>query len=286
MKILVFGGKGWIGTQLCDLMSGDPDLEIIHAESRADDELRTELEILDTEPDRIVCLLGRTSGPGCNSIDYLEQKGKLIENLRDNLFAPLVLANIATKYDIHFTYLGTGCIFNGGYDIGGFVEDDLPNYFGSSYSTVKGFTDRIMHMFDNSVLNIRIRMPVSADLNPRSLITKLLSYKKICSTDNSITVLPEMLPIMIDLIKRGTTSTINLTNPGTISHNEILEMAREIINPYHTWENFTEEEQSKILASSRSNNYLNTDKLQQMYPCVLPVESAIRKVLTTISNQS
>ena len=56
---------------------------------------------------------------------------------------------------IHLTYLGTGCIFDYdethpfGQEVNGFKESDVPNYFDSSYSVVKGFTDRIMHMFEN-----------------------------------------------------------------------------------------------------------------------------------------
>ena len=50
-----------------------------------------------------------------------------------------------------------------------FDEEDVPNYFGSSYSVVKGYTDRAMHQYDN-VLNVRMRMPVSYEKNPRNLI--------------------------------------------------------------------------------------------------------------------
>ena len=41
-----------------------------------------------------------------------------------------MLAMICNKENIHFTYLGTGCIFD--YDdkhISGFKEDDVPNFF-------------------------------------------------------------------------------------------------------------------------------------------------------------
>ena len=36
----------------------------------------------------------------------------------------------------------------------GFLESDKPNFFGSSYSTVKGFTDQLMHLFNDNVLNL------------------------------------------------------------------------------------------------------------------------------------
>ena len=45
-----------------------------------------------------------------------------------------------------------------------------------------------------------------------------------------MTVLPTLLPIMLDMALNGETGTYNLSNPGLISHNEILEMYKEIID--------------------------------------------------------
>ena len=47
------------------------------------------------------------------------------------------------------------------------------------------------------------------------------------------------------MMKKNITGTINFTNPGLISHNEILEMYKEIVDNNFTWTNFTKEEQSK-----------------------------------------
>ena len=49
-----------------------------------------------------------------------------------------------------------------------------------------------------------------------------------------MTVLPDFYPIMIDLMSKNYTGTLNLTNRGLISHNEILEMYKEIVNPSFT----------------------------------------------------
>ena len=57
------------------------------------------------------------------------------------------------------------------------------------------------------------------------------------------------------------TGTYNMTNPGYINHNEILNLYKIIVHPNYIWKNFTEEEQNKILLSKRSNNILNTIKL-------------------------
>lgn len=280
MKWLIFGGTGWIGNIMRNYLIQQNEI-IINAESRADIEIDVENELLKIKPDRVVSLIGRTTGPEFNSIDYLEQKGKLVENIRDNLYGPLVLANLCKKYSIHLTYLGTGCIFNGtkGDSNNGYTENAKPNFFGSSYSIVKGFTDRIMHFFDNDVLNVRIRMPITADCNPRNFITKILTYKKICSIPNSMSVLPELLPIMIDMAKNKITGTINLVNPGLISHNEILEMIKEIINPHLQWDNFSIDDMNKIILAERSNNLLDTSKLQNMYPTILPIKESVRNII-------
>lgn len=278
MKWLIFG-KGWISDQLCDILKQQNE-EVIYAKSRADNEKDVEAELAQINPDRVVSLIGRTHGPGFTTIDYLEQKGKLVENVRDNLYGPLVLAFVCKKHNMHLSYLGTGCIFNGYKpETNGYLEDDIPDFSGSGYSTVKSFTDRLMHFFDDSVLNCRIRMPVDASNSGRNFITKIMTYKKICSQPNSISVLPELLPFMIDMAKNKQVGTINLVNPEKITHNEILEMVKEIYDPNFTWENFTLEEQDQILLAGRSNNLLNTDKLQKLYPQVMTSRESVRKII-------
>ena len=135
-----------------------------------------------------------------------------------------------------------------------------------------------MHLFDN-VLNIRIRMPIIDRDDKRNFITKIVNYEKIVSISNAMTVLPELLPVMLDLIKRNYTGTFNLVNPGAISHNEILQMYKEIVNPAFVWKNFTIEEQNKILASKRSNNHMDTSTIQKMYPEVKHIKDSVRDIL-------
>lgn len=278
---LLFGANGWIGNMVKDLLEKDGQ-KVTIAKSRADNVKDLEAEIVAVKPTHVVSWIGRTFGPGYNTIDYLEQPGKLVENIRDNLFSILALAHLSQKHGFHLTSGGTGCIFE--YDQehpntpdgNGFVEDDLPNFYGSSYSVVKGFTDRLLHMYPN-VLNVRIRMPIDDKMGSRNFITKIVNYKKIHSLENSMTVLPELLPLMIDMAKKGVTGTINLTNPGKITHNEILEMYRETVDPSHTWENV--DTVDGLVAAKRSNNLLDTSRLESMYPNVLPIRDAVHKCL-------
>jgi dTDP-glucose 4,6-dehydratase len=289
MKILIYGANGWIGQQFLDVLKTSDVINYVSGTARCDNYDDLEKEIACVEPTHIISFIGRTHGKigdkEFTTIDYLEQDGKLLENVRDNLFSPFLLAAISKKKGIHYTYLGTGCIFKYddkhpfGEEINGFTEDSTPNFFGSSYSIVKGFTDKIMKLYENNVLNLRIRMPITGAENPRNFITKIVNYEKVCSVPNSMTVLPELLPCVVDMMKKSITGTVNLTNPGLISHNEILEMYKEIVNPFFTWQNFTQAEQRAILAADRSNNFLETIKLTQLYPEIKNIRDSVREQL-------
>ena len=76
---------------------------------------------------------------------------------------------------------------------------------------------------------------------------------------------------------------MNLCNPGLITHNEILEMYREIVDPEFKWQNFTVEEQNAILAAGRSNNHMDTYGLTLMYGSeVKHIKDAVREMLYKI----
>jgi dTDP-4-dehydrorhamnose reductase len=294
MKVFLIGHRGWIGTQFMGVFS-TKGIEVIYSEKRAEDPALL-TDILTSSATHVLCCVGRTHGTRdgvtYTTIDYLEHPTALCENLNDNLFVPVTLALFCDSHKLHFTYLGTGCIFE--YDaehemprmgtsneVIGFSEDDVPNFFGSNYSIVKGFTDRIFHTIP-SALNLRIRMPITSHDNPRNFISKIIRYKKICSLPNSMTVLDELIPAAAEMMSARVVGTYNLTNPGTITHNEILFMYRDIVDPTFTWENFTPEEQSKILLSRRSNNFLDTTKLEAVFgrsDMVRSIQDAVKSCL-------
>jgi nucleoside-diphosphate-sugar epimerase len=295
MDIIIYGHNGWIGQQVINELNKENNkITFYCSQYRVDDESNIEKELLELNPSHMLCLVGRTHGTIGNieytTIDYLEQPGKIYENVRDNLFSPVFLALLAMKHNKHLTYMGTGCIFAYddihpfGQETNGFSESDKPNFFGSSYSVVKGFTDKLMHQLESNVLNLRIRMPITNDMSKRNFITKITTYEKICSIPNSMTVLPELIPVMLRMMEDNKRGTYNFTNPGLISHNEMLEMYRDIVDPSFTWNNFSLEEQNAILASKRSNNFLDTRKLESEYT-VTNIKDSVKKILYEIKNR-
>ncbi len=262
MKVLIFGANGWIGKQFIN----NTKHTVVVGTTRPEHLEACRQEIKEQQPDAVISFIGRTYGTAPDgtlipTIDYLELPGKLRENMRDNLYAPYNLASICQELGIHFVYLGTGCIYTYTPDKKIFTEDDVPNFFGSSYSTVKGYTDQMLRNFSNT-LQLRIRMPISKLASHRNLIDKLVKYPNICSIPNSMTVLDDMWPILDKMIEVREVGVYNVTNPGVTEHNWILEQYKTHVEPKHTWNVVSYEEQMKYIKADRSNNEMDTSRLE------------------------
>ena len=272
---LVYGGRGWVGTQLCADLAAHVD--VIHGESRAHHRDTVRAELARHRPHVLLSLVGRTRGPNWPNIDYLEDKPDV--NVRDNLHAPLTLAQEAQRAGVYMIYLGTGCIYSSTPN-NPQSEFHVPNFQGSQYSLVKGVTDQLMGGFDH-VLNLRIRMPVSATPGPFNFVSKLLGYERVIDVPNSLSVLPSLFPALRSLARRRITGTLNFTNPGYLSHSQVLELYRTHVDPTVEWSTFTEAEQNRLLKAKRSNNVLDTGKLRRFCPDVPGVREALVAVLQT-----
>ena len=289
MKVYLIGHKGWIGQKFLKEFE-KRGVECFYSDYRAES-VELKHDILSKKVTHVLCCMGRThgtrDGKKYTTIDYLQDHSVLRENVNDNLYSPLSLAIFCQASQIHFSYMGTGCIFS--YDDKHslennvkFTEEDRPNFFGSNYSVVKGFTDMLMKQV--SSLNFRIRMPITDEVHSRNFITKITNYEKICSISNSMTVLNDIIPLSVDMMKDEVIGTYNMCNPGTISHNEILTMYKDIVDGSFTWKNFTLEEQDEVLLSGRSNNGL-CDKKLATYREIPDIHTSVRKMLHKMKQQ-
>lgn len=291
LMVLVYGAGGWIGGQFTQLLQ-EQKVEFIAGKGRIGDHLdeTIEKEILEAAPSHVVSFIGRAHGPGNNTVDYVEGgPEKLAINLRDNLFGPMLLAEICRKHNIHFSYIGSGCLFTYSEEhpnpIG---EDELPNFFGSSYSVTKGFTDRLMSHYGN-VLNLRIRLPISDEVHPRNSITKLAGYPKILSVPNSVTVLPDLLPALLVLMKKKHVGTVNFVNHGTLEHEEILSDYIKYVDPSHTYELMRLDNTSEfasVLKKKRCNCHLDSTILSELCPQVSSAKEAVRAAIKKMAENS
>jgi 3,5-epimerase/4-reductase len=224
-----------------------------------------EAELDKIQPSHVLNAAGITGRP---NIDWCEDNKP--ETMRVNVIGTLSLADACYLKGIHCTVYATGCIFkyDEAHSLGsgiGFTEEDAPNFDGSFYSKTKGFMEPMLKEYPN-VLILRVRMPVSDDLFHRNFVTKIAKYEKVVNIPNSMTILQEMLPASLAMANKGLLGVYNFTNPGVISHNEVLDLFTKYLDPNFKYSNFSVEEQAKILKADRSNNELDTTKLMQDMP--------------------
>jgi dTDP-4-dehydrorhamnose reductase len=262
----LFGGKtGWIGGKLIQLLEEQGKKYVI-AESRTEDRNKVIEEIEKVKPTHILNAAGVTGRP---NVDWCEDHR--METIRANVIGVLNIADICATKGIHHLLYATGCIFE--YDdshvIGGqgFTEEEKANFHGSFYSHTKAYVEDLLREYPSTCV-LRVRMPISDDLNPRNFITKIVKYDRVVNIPNSMTVLTEFLPISLIMSERRLTGIYNFCNPGAISHNQVLDLYKEHVDPSYTYTNFTVEEQAKILKAGRSNNTLDHTKLCSALPDV------------------
>lgn len=262
MKYLIWGGKGWIGSKLVKLLT-DQGHEVILAKSSLHSFADINLEIKIVNPDFVLNTAGITGNP---TVDWCEDQKQV--TYLTNTIGIVNLVHVCWLYGIHITNYATGCIYtyNDKNPIGtSFTEEDKPNFTDSTYSHSKVLAEEMLSKYDN-LLHLRLRMPVDSEPHSKNIINKLVKYAKVTNIPNSLTVLPEMLPISLQMTADKKKGFYNFTNPGAMTHVEILTLYKKYIDKDKTWEVFTVEEQDKILRSKRSNCKLNVDKLLKEYP--------------------
>lgn len=254
MKWLIYGSTGWIARKFIEYICTNDIVDtIVAGVSRMENFDDIKQEILAIQPDRVVVLGGLTYKSPAKNIDWCEDHKQ--EVIRVNVLGVLNIADICEQNNIHCTILGTGCIYSSQNDEV-FTEGSMWNFDKSFYSKTKAYTQELLKCYKN-ILLLRIRMPIDNTNNPKNFIEKLKSFDKIISIPNSMTVLPEMIPIMVTLIVTGQTGTWNCVNPNVISHKEILDMLgiqKEYVDISH---------QSELTRVARSNNHLATTKIEQ-----------------------
>jgi len=268
MKMLIFG-KGYIANKFKNYFVGSEISDV-----RIEDISAVKAEIERAQPDVVVNCAGKTGRP---NVDWCEDHKA--ETLFGNVTAPLILAKACDELGVYMVHIGSGCVYEGYNDGKGYSEEDAPNFAGSYYSRTKAWAERMLKDF--AVLQLRLRMPFDSAPDERNFITKIVKYNKVISVPNSISVLEDFLMAADALIAKKATGVYNVTNPGTIDHQTILDMYIELVDPNYKYELFSLDELAKVTKAGRSNCGLSVKKLEDEGIHLRPVEQAVRESLIT-----
>lgn len=280
MRILIYGHRGFIGSHIyktllslategnrASLSEPNTILQentILIGTARCDDYESVDTEILKLNPDRVISCIGRSAGKNIYSTSYIESN--LDTNVRDNLYAQLVLLKCCLNHNIHFTNIGDGCVFYDENDTTVFTENDEPNLNCSAHAIIKSYSEKIIKLMSQDALHtqhalhLRIRYPVSGDFNPKCLISKLLTYDKVINKYTSISILDDIVPVIINLMKQKAVGIYNLVNPGKVNLLDLKLQYKSLIDHTLYVDECTAEEHNSIIGK-RSHVILDPSKV-------------------------
>lgn len=270
MKYLIFGkSSGWLARKFNNFLEDSLISEVDITDLPA---IRRELE--EMSPDVVINAAGITGRP---NIDWCEEHK--LETVAGNVAGALNLELACAERDLYWVHLSSGCVFQGSGPYNkGFMEDDRPTP-PSFYSCTKYWADEILKNFP--VLIIRLRLPIDNEPGPRNLIDKLLKYPRIIDSENSMTVIPDLLFAMKKLMEKRRTGVYHVVNPGTLRPSEIMMLYKELIDPDHQFEIISGDDLYKmgLAKATRSNCVLNTGKLEEEGIILTPIQERIREIL-------
>ncbi len=224
--------------------------------------------------DTVINAVGRTGRP---NVDWCEAHHN--ETIESNITFPFELVKECQKKGIYLIHIGSGCVYHSSPDL--HLSEEEPPHFSkcSFYSKTKAISEEILSLYPYT-LQLRIRMPIDGGSNPRNLLTKICSYKKVLDIQNSMTVIPDFLQVLDELIRRRRTGIYNVVNPGTISPYDIVKLYRELVDPSHEFEPLDHAEMNSITSANRSNCVLSTSKLESEGICLKPIQVRVREILS------
>lgn len=269
MKILIIG-NGWLGNRCHEEW---PDSVI------TDKIITTKNDVLELlkihQPDAVLNAAGIVGKP---NVDWCETHQ--LETITGNTILPVIIAEACKEMGIYLLHMGTGCIFYGDPPHGGpWKEDDAANPV-AVYSRAKYATDLVLSTLENVGI-ARIRMPIDDRSHRANLIDKLASYPKVVDVNNSATVVIDMILAFRQLLEKKASGIFHCTNPGAITHREILALYEKYIDPKHTNQWISPEElvSSSLARRKRSNNIMQSINLAKYGISMRPIKEAVEEAM-------
>lgn len=261
------------------------------------------------KPDFLINAAGYVGRP---NVDACEENKA--EAILGNVILPMNISRACLMTDTPWGHVSSGCIFSGAkimsgkrvtaeknlmiahvrdivakepWRVLGYDENDIPNFSFhaktcSFYSGTKALGEEIIRSVGGPAFIWRLRIPFDEYNDPRNYLTKLQLYEKVYSNVNSLSHRRDFVRACLDIWeKKAEFGTYNVTNPGYITTEEVIEMMTEILKPakvFSFWKN-DEEFYAKAAKALRSNCILDTSKLERCGVHMRPVRDALQESL-------
>ena len=282
--IYLLGGSGYIGSAFAANFERRGIVFRNFSRSQLD---YTNLSVLTAalrkdQPEFLINAAGYTGKPNVDACEF--HKG---ECLAGNAVLPGIIAQACAEANVPWGHVSSGCIYTGSRPDGsGFTEEDPPNFTFrqnncSFYSGSKALGEEVLANYTN-VYIWRVRIPFDQFENPRNYLTKVMRYARLLDATNSISELQEFVEASLLCWElRIPFGTYNMTNPGTVTTREVVDLIKKTGLCDREFVFFGSEDEFMRTAAitPRSNCVMNSDKLRRAGIRLTEVHEAIERDL-------
>lgn len=282
--IFLLGGSGYVGTAFQKHLEGlQTAIEVVSRKTLdyTNGELLVKF-LREHRPEFVINAAGFTGRPNVDACEVAKA-----ECLAGNALLPGVIRSACEATGIPWGHVSSGCIFTGARPDGsGFREEDSPNFSFrtnncSFYSGCKALGEELLDGAENCFI-WRLRIPFSEMDSPRNYISKMMRYDRLLEARNSLSQLDEFVAACFSCWqKRVPFGTYNLTNPGSVSTREVVDLISRYRLSSKAFSFFDSEEQFMNIAAKtpRSNCVLDTSKAQAAGILMTPVHDALETAM-------
>lgn len=271
-KILIFG-NGQIGNFYLNYFTE----EGIEARIASDVDIRkldqVTKAIQDFKPTAVINTAAMTNLEWCGE--------NRLEAFDVNVLGAATVAKACDQEGVYLVHFSSGCIFSSVDGKDAKVETDTPNP-SSYYGWTKVWGEQLVgfeRSTDFKCLTLRPRQPVSAQVNHKNMLVKMLTFAKFIDTANSGTVIEDLMSWTNQLIDKQATGYYHVANTGYTTPYDIGLMIKKYILPDLEPEKITKAELDKLTPNTRVDTVLDVTKLQKLGIDVKPYEQRLEEII-------
>ena len=274
-KRILITGNGQLGGYYRDhyIKKG---AEVLNTDSKTD--VRNESALMavveEFNPDLVIHTAAKTN------IDWAEQNKT--ECFEINTLGSDVVGKICQEKGIYLVFLSSGCVLESKTAADAQTEAVVPSPL-CFYSWTKVWAEEmLMHRARRNGLKLLVLRPrqlLSAKVDPRNALTKMLTYTKFINTPNSCTVVEDLMMVTDALVEKEESGVFNVVNPGVTTPFEIATALKEIIKPEMDFIKISKEELNKMTLAERVDAVLDGTKLRNLGIELKEIHERMREVM-------
>jgi dTDP-4-dehydrorhamnose reductase len=262
-KLAILGSAGYVGTALKNHCVANEIPFVVLGRSHSAYVEGLHRAIVESGVDHLISCAGYTGKPNVDACEVHK-----MECLEGNGVFPGIVRQACEMAGIPWGHVSSGCIYTGRRSDGaGFTENDPPNFSFrqnncSFYSGCKALGEELLAGAENCYI-WRLRIPFENTANPRNYLQKVMSYQRLLDAENSLSHLHEFVAACVDSFRlKIPFGTYNLTNPGSVTTREVVELIRKSGVSKKAFEFFSDEKDFMRTAAKtpRSNCVLDSSK--------------------------